>query len=362
MTGNIGRPGTGANSITGQCNAMGSRLFSNTTNLLGGHDFAERRASPEGRRHSGHRRRRDSRPRRVGPTTRSSKASCRRRSRACGSSPPTRPIRGSTSTCSATCCRGSTFWSCRTCTTRPRRPQLADLVLPAAAWGEKEGTFINSERRIGLIKKVAAAPGQALADFSIFRLIAEYWGCGEMFRRWTDPEAVFQILKELSRGQPCDITGIADYRMLDERGGIQWPYPGEAASEPAAAAAAAVRGRPVLPSPTARRKFLFDEPAPLPEAPERAVIRCCCSPAAAPPRSGTRKRAPASRPCSASSIRRKSTSRSIRPTPARLGIKPEPARRRRIAARLARRQGVRHARGAAGPGLPAHALRSRPTG
>src|SRR5262249_55404455 len=40
MTGNMGRPGTGANSITGQCNAMGSRLFSNTTNLLGGHDFS----------------------------------------------------------------------------------------------------------------------------------------------------------------------------------------------------------------------------------------------------------------------------------------------------------------------------------
>ena len=46
MTGNIGRLGTGANSITGQCNAMGSRLFSNTTNLLAGHDFlnAEDRA------------------------------------------------------------------------------------------------------------------------------------------------------------------------------------------------------------------------------------------------------------------------------------------------------------------------------
>ena len=39
LTGQIGRPGTGANSITGQCNAMGSRLFSNTTNLLGGRDF-----------------------------------------------------------------------------------------------------------------------------------------------------------------------------------------------------------------------------------------------------------------------------------------------------------------------------------
>ena len=46
MTGNIGRPGTGANSITGQCNAMGSRLFSNTTNLLGGRDFTD----PEQRR------------------------------------------------------------------------------------------------------------------------------------------------------------------------------------------------------------------------------------------------------------------------------------------------------------------------
>src|SRR5258708_5342308 len=39
ITGNIGRPGTGANSVTGQCNAMGSRLFSNATNLMGGYDF-----------------------------------------------------------------------------------------------------------------------------------------------------------------------------------------------------------------------------------------------------------------------------------------------------------------------------------
>ena len=40
------------------------------------------------------------------------------------------------------------------------------LVLPAAGWGEKEGTFINSERRIGLVKKVRRAPGQALSDFT----------------------------------------------------------------------------------------------------------------------------------------------------------------------------------------------------
>jgi anaerobic selenocysteine-containing dehydrogenase len=46
-----------------------------------------------------------------------------------------------------------------------------------------------------------------------------------MFKEWSSPEAVFQILKKLSRGQPCDITGIHDYQMIDEAGGIQWPLP-----------------------------------------------------------------------------------------------------------------------------------------
>ena len=66
----------------------------------------------------------------------------------------------------------------------------ADLILPAAGWGEKEGTFINSERRIGLLKKVARAPGEALADFSIFQAIAQYWGCGDLFAEWSSPAAV----------------------------------------------------------------------------------------------------------------------------------------------------------------------------
>lgn len=100
---------------------------------------------------------------------------------------------------------------------------FADLLLPAAGWGEKEGTFINSERRIGVTRAVRKAPGQALSDFRIFRLIADVWGCGPMFRNWTTPEAVFETLKLLSEGQPCDFTGIDDYQMLDECGGIQWP-------------------------------------------------------------------------------------------------------------------------------------------
>jgi assimilatory nitrate reductase catalytic subunit len=102
--------------------------------------------------------------------------------------------------------------------------QRAHLYLPAAGWGEKEGTFINSERRIGLVKKIRRAPGRALADFHIFQLVASYWGCRDMFRKWHSPEAVFQILKRLSSNQPCDITGIRDYAMLDQHGGIQWPF------------------------------------------------------------------------------------------------------------------------------------------
>ena len=101
----------------------------------------------------------------------------------------------------------------------------AHLILPAAGWGEKEGTFINSERRYGHVKKVSRAPGHALSDFNIFRLIANYWGCGEMFSQWTSPQAVFQVLKRLSAGRPCDINGIEDYRHLDASGGIQWPWP-----------------------------------------------------------------------------------------------------------------------------------------
>ena len=61
-----------------------------------------------------------------------------------------------------------------------RAPEPA--VLPAAGWGEKEGIFINSERRLGVARKVARAPGTALSDFAIFKLVAEAWGCGDLFR------------------------------------------------------------------------------------------------------------------------------------------------------------------------------------
>jgi assimilatory nitrate reductase catalytic subunit len=224
MTGNIGRPGTGANSITGQCNAMGSRLFSNTTNLLGGHDFT----NPEHRR-------------KVAGLIGMDED----RIPACNSLPYNQIVEGIASgkirglwmigTNGAhswinqqhflKLVKRLEFFVVQDMYHTTESARIADLVLPAAGWGEKEGTFINSERRIGRVKKVAHAPGQALADFLIFRLIADYWGCAEILREWDTPEAVFHILKRISAGQPCDITGIRDYEMIDEYGGIQWPFP-----------------------------------------------------------------------------------------------------------------------------------------
>ncbi|MCE2825494.1 MAG: nitrate reductase, partial [Verrucomicrobium sp.] len=77
---------------------------------------------------------------------------------------------------------------------------------------------------LGLVKRVRRPPGQALSDFHIFRLVAEAWGCADLFREWVTPETVFEVLKRLSRGRPCDITGIDGYRAIDALGGIQWPF------------------------------------------------------------------------------------------------------------------------------------------
>jgi assimilatory nitrate reductase catalytic subunit len=222
MTGNIGKPGTGANSITGQCNAMGSRLFSNTTNLLGGHDF----------RNAAHR-------------EKIAKATGMPVERI-----PDRPSlaydqiikaadEGTVKAIWFVATNPSHSWIDQNemnrildkldflvvqdmyCSTETAK--RAHLVLPAAGWGEKEGCFINSERRIGYSPKVRRAPGQALADFHIFRLIAHYWGCGEMFREWQTPEDVFRVLQRCSEGQPCEITGIEGYEMIRKLGGVQWP-------------------------------------------------------------------------------------------------------------------------------------------
>ncbi|MFC1868722.1 molybdopterin oxidoreductase family protein [Thermodesulfobacteriota bacterium] len=224
MTGNMGRPGTGANSITGQTNAMGSRIFSNTTNLLGGHDFLnpdhrEKIANILG----------------LDVNLIPSKNSWAYDQILKGVEDGI--IKGLWIICTNPIHSWiNKNWLLKTLDNleylvvqdmynTTETAERADLILSAAGCGEKEGTFINSERRLGVIKKIIDPPGSALPDFEILKRISNYWGCGDLFSAWKSPGAVFEILKEISKGQPCDISGIKDYAMIQGSGGIQWPYP-----------------------------------------------------------------------------------------------------------------------------------------
>jgi anaerobic selenocysteine-containing dehydrogenase len=263
MTGNIGRPGTGANSITGQCNAMGSRMFSNTTSLLGGRDFTN----------AEHRRE-------VAQILEIDAEKIPDQNSLPYHQIIERILAGKIKGLWVVATNTSHSWinqnMARDVLDRldflvvqdmyhsTETAAQAHLVLPAAGWGEKEGTFINSERRFGLLKKVAAAPGQALTDFSILKLVSHYWGCGQMFAKWHDPEAVFEILRRLSAGQPCDFSGIEDYRMIDERGGIQWPYPAKGADE---SPERRLFADGQFYHSDGRAKFIFEMPGRMPEPP-----------------------------------------------------------------------------------------------
>jgi assimilatory nitrate reductase catalytic subunit len=284
MTGNLGRPGTGANSITGQCNAMGSRLFSNTTNLLGGHDFldAEHREKVA--------RLLDLPVERI--PSQNSWAYDQILQAIADDQIKGLWIVGTNASHSwidqntfNALVKKLDFLVVQDMYHTTETAQRADLILPAAGCGEKEGTFINSERRIGLVKKVSRSPGEALTDFNIFKLAAHYWGCGDLFRQWTSPEAVFQILRQLTRDQPCDITGILDYRMIDECGGVQWPWPEPGPTVEATgcgldARAEARRSKPVperrlfengrFYHPDGKARFIFEAPREMPEPADAA--------------------------------------------------------------------------------------------
>lgn len=104
--------------------------------------------------------------------------------------------------------------------------ELADVVLPAAAWGEKTGTFTNADRTVHLSDKAVDPPGQARPDLDIFLDYARRMDFrdrdGAPLPAWTTPEEAFEAWKRCSAGRPCDYTGL-DYDTLRGGSGIQWP-------------------------------------------------------------------------------------------------------------------------------------------
>jgi anaerobic selenocysteine-containing dehydrogenase len=103
---------------------------------------------------------------------------------------------------------------------------LADVVLPAATWGEKIGTFTNADRTVHLSEKAVDPPGETRADLDIFLDFAARLDLkdkdGGPLVHWTDPESAFEAWKRCSAGRPCDYSGIT-YAKLRGPSGIQWP-------------------------------------------------------------------------------------------------------------------------------------------
>ncbi|WP_454830956.1 nitrate reductase [Pseudoxanthomonas wuyuanensis] len=110
----------------------------------------------------------------------------------------------------------------------------ADVLLPAATWGEKEGTVTNSERRISRVRQAVPAPGQARPDWWIANEVARRIearlappGVAPMFE-FKEPSAVFDEHRRLTVGRDLDIGGL-DYARLEAEGPLQWPFAAGAA-------------------------------------------------------------------------------------------------------------------------------------
>ncbi|MFC7928373.1 molybdopterin oxidoreductase family protein [Streptomyces cinereoruber] len=104
--------------------------------------------------------------------------------------------------------------------------RYADVVLPAATWGEKTGTFTNADRTVHLSEKAVEPPGGARPDLDVFLDYARRMDFrdkdGGPLVTWHDPESAFEAWKRCSAGRPCDYTGLT-YAMLRGGSGIQWP-------------------------------------------------------------------------------------------------------------------------------------------
>ncbi len=100
--------------------------------------------------------------------------------------------------------------------------KYADLLLPAAGWLEKEGTMTNSERRISYLEKGIEPPGEAMPDAEIL------WKFGQAMNfkgfDFNDAEEVYNEYCQMTKGTNIDITGLT-YQKLKNKGTIQWPVP-----------------------------------------------------------------------------------------------------------------------------------------
>lgn len=220
-TGNIGRPGAGPFSLTGQPNAMGGREVGGLAHLLPGYRLIENeqhRREIEGAWN-------------LAPESISARPGL----------PATEMFRalddGAVKFLWVTATNPAVSMPDLARTRRALRAAefvvvqdayptettaYADLILPAAQWGEKAGTMTNSERRVSIVEKVVEPPGEARPDWEIFTGVARLLGFEKDFS-WRSSAEVYDEYKELTRGTVVDVTGLSHARL--RRGPVQWPVP-----------------------------------------------------------------------------------------------------------------------------------------
>ena len=100
--------------------------------------------------------------------------------------------------------------------------KYADLLLPAAGWLEKEGIMTNSERRVSYLEKGVEAPGEALPDVEIFQRFAQEMNFPGF--QYENSSEIFDEYCRLTKNTSIDISGLS-YKRLQEEGSMQWPVP-----------------------------------------------------------------------------------------------------------------------------------------
>ncbi len=224
ITGRIGKPGNGPFSLTGQPNAMGGRETGGLANVLPAHrdvTNAAHRAEVEAFWNS---------PVKIADkpgltATEMFDALADGKLKAIWIINTNPLVSMPDANAAEKALKNARFVVVQDVSNRADTVQFADVVLPAAAWLEKDGTMTNAERRIAYLPKVLDGPGEVLPDVEIIWRFAQKMGFGAHFN-YTSASEVYREYTQITAGTNVDVTGVS-YELLKQKRTIQWPYRAE---------------------------------------------------------------------------------------------------------------------------------------
>ncbi len=221
ITGQIGKPGAGPLSLTGQPNAMGGREVGGLSNMLAAHrDYTNPQHRQEVAEFWGV----PSVPDRVGLTATKMMEKLNSGELKAIWIICTNPLVSWPNARAADrALKNAKFVVVQDISNNSDTVKYADLVLPAAGFMEKEGTMTNSERRVTYVPKIIEAPGEAIPDIEIIQRFAQALGHKKGFS-YKNAEEIYLEHGRLTAGTNLDVSGVT-YDLLKAKKSIQWPYP-----------------------------------------------------------------------------------------------------------------------------------------